>query len=362
MVDKTQMHPQSSELIDESLHHSLFSKSVEGRVYACFNRSINILFPEDGMVTLHSSSEDIGPLGIVLREGLGNFSRVEAGDSAYISGGFLYVSGIRCDVRGAETWSSHPVWPKVFAPLAHLKRRARKLAEIMRKEAPDDGLYPALWCMNHDSVGSGPCVDDGGQGSGPCVDDGGQGSGPCVEGELGSRSVWLTPEVMADLETLANALRSAQVDAIRSIKERLIGYGPGLTPAFDDMLVGMLGALHYLKGHPAYREGQGLAREGHTKNFDAGIVRCIDAIGEEGKTETTILSRQMIRLAREGKLMRRLHACMHHFFSDDSREEDEWLGMAPMREIGSSSGLHMLAGLIIIADNLITAAETYEPS
>lgn len=87
----------------------------------------------------------------------------------------------------------------------------------------------------------------------------------------------LPDEVVAPAARLGDALTAADPDAVRQAVERLVGLGPGLTPAGDDVLVGALAA----------RPGGGLA-EG------------VDAVLAAGPDRTAALSAALLDQALRG--------------------------------------------------------------
>ncbi len=86
--------------------------------------------------------------------------------------------------------------------------------------------------------------------------------------------------VAGHLPALAAALGSAGADAAA---ERLVGLGPGLTPAGDDVLAGALAALHLLGGPPLR-----VRAAGRTTTLSAALLACA-ARGEVLAQAATLL-------------------------------------------------------------------------
>jgi len=119
----------------------------------------------------------------------------------------------------------------------------------------------------------------------------------------------------------------------------LIGLGIGLTPAGDDILVGILGGLEILvqitKARPALLNG---LRATHNR---LGII-----IGEKTQEETTLPSAQMLRCAVDGRFCEPLVELLAALCeSATTAAELQHLAQCVLR-LGHSSGADLLAGVI----------------
>lgn len=135
--------------------------------------------------------------------------------------------------------------------------------------------------------------------------------------------------VRSRLPCLLNAVAADDPEAVAAAAARIAGCGPGLTPATDDMLVGIMAGLLYgglLLDLPAERTGR--------------ITRSIVS-GSRGKTVR--LSFEMMEQAAEGYLPHSFHALMKCLFSANAR------GLSGAAEAvlryGSTSGTDTLFGV-----------------
>jgi hypothetical protein len=128
------------------------------------------------------------------------------------------------------------------------------------------------------------------------------------------------------LAALRGAVRRADLDAALRTATRLIGLGPGLTPAGDDVLAGTTAGL-VLLGHPA------------AERFGAGVT------GLAGG-RTTELSRALLRHAAAGRVSGEYAAVLRALVGDGA--------LAPALEAllrtGSTSGRALALGLCTAID------------
>jgi hypothetical protein len=128
------------------------------------------------------------------------------------------------------------------------------------------------------------------------------------------------------LAALRGAVRRADLDAALRTAARLIGLGPGLTPAGDDVMAGTMAGL-VLLGHPA------------AERFAAGVFAL--AAGR-----TTELSRALLRHAAVGRVSGEYAAVLHGLVGDRP------LGpaIAGLLAAGSTSGRALALGLCTAID------------
>jgi hypothetical protein len=128
------------------------------------------------------------------------------------------------------------------------------------------------------------------------------------------------------LAALRGAVRRADLDAALRTATRLVGLGPGLTPAGDDVLAGTTAGL-VLLGHPA------------AERFGAGVTGL--AAGR-----TTELSRALLRHAAAGRVSGEFAAVLRALVGDGA------LGPAidALLRTGSTSGRALALGLCTAID------------
>ncbi len=110
----------------------------------------------------------------------------------------------------------------------------------------------------------------------------------------------------------------------------LTGLGPGLTPSGDDVLVGFVGALHWM------REQHGIERE-------VDMVCTVVAEAVEG--QSTAVAQSYVRHAAQGRLPQRLTEYIEAVRDGTPRERER--SMQNMARIGSTSGCDMALGALV---------------
>jgi hypothetical protein len=128
------------------------------------------------------------------------------------------------------------------------------------------------------------------------------------------------------LAALRGAVRRADLDAALRTATRLIGLGPGLTPAGDDVMAGTIAGL-VLLGHPA------------AERFAAGVYSL--AAGR-----TTELSRALLRHAAGGRVSGEYAAVFHGLVGERPLAP----AVATLLNTGSTSGRAMALGLCTAID------------
>src|SRR3954468_5010812 len=128
------------------------------------------------------------------------------------------------------------------------------------------------------------------------------------------------------LAALRGAVRRADLDAALRTASRLVGLGPGLTPAGDDVMAGTVAGL-VLLGHPA------------AERFAAGVYAL--AAGR-----TTELSRALLRHAACGRVSAEYAAVLHGLVGERPLAP----AMAGLLATGATSGRAMALGLCTAID------------
>jgi hypothetical protein len=128
------------------------------------------------------------------------------------------------------------------------------------------------------------------------------------------------------LAALRGAVRRADLDAALRTATRLVGLGPGLTPAGDDVLAGTVAGL-VLLGHPA------------AERFGAGVHAL--AVGR-----TTELSRALLKHAAAGRVSGEFAAVVRALIGQGDLDT----AVATLLTTGSTSGRAMALGLCTAID------------
>jgi len=302
--------------ISQPVMAALEREGFAGSVLSAFAGACNLVSGRGEVVALVSQRVGNGPLNIVL-EGDGFLFRgleaglpVEGDGHSIRVGEALNNEPYRVSLAGAEVWEPWLEWDGLNADRPGLKANLAVLHDHLIAQAPGGSLA----CL-------------GGYGNPSYL----------VASAVGGRSLESTYRKAARraIEGLLAALRAGDRQGIAAGAAALAGLGPGLTPAGDDFLLGLMAGL---RTWPQFLAGRGLSVE------EACQAICGAAAGR-----TNLLSMALLRSAREGMFGEAWHillAALRHGKADEVRRAvDHVLGF------GGTSGADALSGFLAVSRN-----------
>jgi hypothetical protein len=228
---------------------------------------------------------------------------VGRGQSARCDGAYLHIGdGLRLDLANARTWTT-PAWP----PRPASADLARTLAEVRRQAAPrlPEGSLAGFLVAPDDAPPAGAIA---------------RAAGRTASLRIAALADWLDAALDG----------SRDLDAVgREAAHGLLGLGAGLTPAGDDLLSGLLIALH------------ALGRDDLARRL-AGFIDAASA------TATSPMSRAFLACAAAGEPSEALHAMLAGAVIGDPQAISR--GLDALAGTGHSSGFDMLAGALLALD------------
>jgi Protein of unknown function (DUF2877) len=282
------MHPVMSISILGPHARRFVERHASARVAAVFSRSLHLESAGD-FVCIGDPSIGRGPLNAVLD--LAGWTQLTArppplGKSASIVQGAIRIGTIALDTTGAERW--HPTaWPSANRRKGDLQA-VQRLQGLAADQAPRDGLARIVLGLPGD---------------------------PCSA---------LERVTLPRVERLQAWIAAGQ-SALPPID--LLGLGPGLTPSGDDVLCGVLVALHAVGWTD-------LAGDLHAQ------------IAKAAPSATSPISRAFLRAAAEGLGCEALHEAISAVLAGQAEAlagHIEALG-----RIGHTSGWDALAGAVLV--------------
>ncbi len=183
-----------------SSRHSCYLQTLDGEVLCIADEALG-----HGPLTVSISLDE--------RMNLQALGVVEA-TSVTVESGCVHISSLALDLEGAPVW--RPLPPGI-ASANSATDAARRLAVAIGPQTPADGLGCLL--PHAENIAAGQVVEAG------CVS---------ALGTLATTAV----------TSMVNGLRSSHAPSTEAGVRGLLGLGPGLTPSGDDLLVGLLLALH----------------------------------------------------------------------------------------------------------------------
>ncbi|MEK0097498.1 DUF2877 domain-containing protein [Streptomyces sp. A475] len=271
----------------------------QGVVDSVFQRTVNVLMPDERLVALVARGGGDAPRTLVTDADDWSGRGISAGRAVEFAPGVITVrtadAHLRVHTEGADEW--HPILPSlaVLGP-GDLEAAASALDRLIQAHGSRGGM-----------LGPTPTAS--------------------------SMEAAVTRALADGREALVRAITSADDDAIRRGVLSLLGLGPGLTPAGDDFLTApaLLSSLH----------GSGLSAFG----------RALQDVLLEHPGRTTRLSVTTLDEALAGRarasLLDVLHALAHPSgWSEARATESVRTSVRHVLAIGHTSGTDILSGLV----------------
>jgi len=198
----------ASDLID-----TLTSKTVEGIVHSVFDQVCNIQLDRNSLVTLISSKLPNYPAAIKLDiaedQKLCSFG-FKVGTKAIINKDEIKIPEICISIKltGAKVWDSSPLFFRSTVSEEILNKNIEKIRDLTLKYGEMEGIASIL---DEDKVAN-----------------------------------HYKDFVINSVKRLTRGISDFDYKEITEASKRLIGLGPGLTPAADDFLLGILASLYYI--------------------------------------------------------------------------------------------------------------------
>jgi hypothetical protein len=274
-------------------------------VFANYHRACNLVTSRREIIALVGLAIGNGPLNIVIEE-IGTLQHVKPGLPAVFSdeqpglGESLVVS-----LGAAQLWSPEVNW---------------KCLTTHRRRLEDNFAALCSWLSQNDIA----------KGLLSLVLDGDKETEACEGGTRSLHNLVFLAMARAGIKGLLQALQDGNRPGIRENAALLAGLGPGLTPAGDDYLVGLMAGLRVW---PSSLNNGGLSPD------DACQI-----ILEATEDRTTLLSRAFLHSAKEGLFGENWHRVL----AELARGEAIGIQQAAKRILtsGATSGADALAGFL----------------
>jgi hypothetical protein len=135
---------------------------------------------------------------------------------------------------------------------------------------------------------------------------------------------------LPNIETLASAVKSEDLDLVGQSAKKLVGLGQGLTPSGDDLLAGFMASLRW------------------TVNSFHGDLDSVDGINRtiaDAAEGTTILSKQLLTLAAAGEVNEAIEGLLEAILA--GQIEDVTTATKKVLAIGETSGVDSITGILL---------------
>lgn len=199
--------------VASDLNDTLTSKTVEGIVHSVFDQVCNIQLDRNSLVTLISSKLPNYPAAIKLDiaedQKLCSFG-FKVGMKAIVNKDEIKIPEVCVSIKltGVKVWDSAPLFLKSKISEEMLCENIEKIRELILEYGKTEGIASIL---------DGNEVDNN-----------------------------YKNFIINSVKRLAKGISDFDYKEITEASKRLIGLGPGLTPAADDFLLGILASLYYI--------------------------------------------------------------------------------------------------------------------
>ena len=294
--------------ISQPVMVTLERQGFAGSVLSIFAEACNLRSDQGEVLALVSQRVGNGPMNIVLEEDSFLSGGWEAGLPVEGDEGSLQIGETLISLAGAEVWGPWLEWAGLSADGPGLEANLTVLRHHLMAQAPGES-----WA----------CL--GGYGN----------PSHLVAGPAEGRSLEATYREVARgaIEGLLAALHGGDRQGLAASAAALAGLGPGLTPAGDDFLLGLMAGL---RTWPTFLEGKGLS-----------VEEACQAIYGAAAGRTNLFSRALLRSASEGLFGEAWHtllAALRQGGADEVRKAaDRVLGF------GATSGADALGGFLAVS-------------
>lgn len=317
------------------VYHQLPQAPVIGSVHSAFTRAVNLCHGDRLWLCLHDERVALHPYSVVVEGSF--FESVSPGEQVAISSvGMEFLdSGIEVEIGLAPIWDSRlrpfdespdcdraepadgPMPGRDAVSGETFGHRMHRAACVLRRVAAERrSASPFLSALSCSEVK----LRDAAADSGASRDS----AASCDF--FGVRAAQLASR-------LTQAWTCGRDDLAGVLGTQLVGFGPGLTPSGDDLLLGILGAYHCF------------SRTSEDADRHARFVRVLRGRLPALLSSTTIQSRLMLEAALCGHYpapVSGLLASIAEGGEDEIRESVERL-----RNVGATSGEDVLAGILL---------------
>lgn len=315
MINATSMSSRVKNMIKKMVEDN-GGKDIEGFIHSVFDYACNIQISDQDLIGLISKDYGDNPYSISLDLSTGQTMKklnMKQGMKVIINNksirsvvGLFYIN-----LQGAIEWD--PSLPKEYTDTVDRKQLGSNLSEIMRvvlKEGNFLGIGPLI--LDYPKI-----IEEFKVGN--------------LESPIDANhySLYISPRIK---DLLCGIIKDDQV-LIEKLLTGIVGFGPGLTPSADDLLVGLLATLYYL-GKYYNKEIKAIS---HLKN---------SLIDQELTNQTTVVSRQMLKAAIHGEFAKSIKELSFAMITTRDKKEIEKAVLAAIN-LGSTSGTDTIVGLLL---------------
>lgn len=263
-----------------------------GCVLHVFARACNIVNEQNAILSLVNSPHGLGPFALQLSSSVPFDMMLDSHVEVACGPNWLCAGPLGIDVSDGDTWRPHPAWERLRARPNRVAARLGEIRALLDAHAPEESIARLT--------------------------------------SFRAKPRWLAGELAfaaADpqLLLLAAGLAESDANALAIAANALAGLGPGLTPAGDDYLVGVVHGLYATRPEPK-------------------AARLSQTIAEAAAPRTNTLSAAWLRAAARGEASAHWHALVDALAAGGPLEP----ALLRIIDTGHTSGADALAGFMSV--------------
>ncbi|ABR46911.1 hypothetical protein Amet_0686 [Alkaliphilus metalliredigens QYMF] len=288
-------------------------KLRKGSIHSIFHHGLNVITPLQEVITLLSHTQGMTPLALKIK---GNRPFTSIGFKRGMAVDFdneklvFYDLQLTILIKGVAEWNPAPCFTNEGDSLANVMEKQRWIKSYIDGRENEEGMRGIILEMRRYIAGE------------------------KLNPQLNDSQEFIFKRLMPFLE----AVQERKITELSRCTKKIVGFGPGLTPAVDDFISGIMLTLIYLH---------------HYLNKDLQEAYQINAEVIKGVLgRTTVVSEKMLKLSAKGQTSESVRQLMVAYLSKDEHEMFHHC-IEEVMSLGSTSGTDFLCGIEIASQMML---------
>jgi hypothetical protein len=202
-----------------------------GKIHSVFSKALNVLISNDSLVSIVDLDVGRGPFNVVVRlpemAMLDGF-HIKSGQDVHASRDLLEVGDLRINIQESPLYTSkHNFSNEILTQVSDIEKNISRMRRVVSEEGHFQGLAPILCFQDQTENQEKQTTED------------------VVSNQSRSNYTnFFSRESLATIDFLLRSIESCDIASVKKYAGSLVGLGPGLTPAADDLLCGFMLAYY----------------------------------------------------------------------------------------------------------------------
>ncbi|MGV8146791.1 MAG: DUF2877 domain-containing protein [Alkaliphilus sp.] len=285
-------------------------KNIYGFIHSVHKRAFNIMTSEFKLISIMSCEHSMEPCSLMLEREENFISLgIEQGMRVIVFEELIDIPqvSLAISLMEAQIWDPTPKFAVVKAKLSEIAEKIAIVEKCIYEFGRFEGIAPLVLRMNMLKLNEGFL---------------------CSQTAYNKYCRFIEKKFLELIE----CLQEDRIKEAAKIAKRIIGFGPGLTPSVDDVLVGILLSFTYF-----------------THNIEkdkSGIQTLNEEVLKTAKDETTAVSFKMLKFATKGETNENIRQLLMDIFSKNGNEK-LIKSIKKVLMLGSSSGTDIICGIYL---------------